>query len=333
MTASLPRRSAAVTALALTAASGIALVAATPASAHVQHKARTSLSIQLQKPGVNPGGGDWISGHLSGHRHGLFDRKVTLQDKPAGATAWAVDKSNRTGKRGNVAFQVSPTVNTRYRMVFAGGDRYRGSRSGVVLVHSWVNATSLVETLGASVLPPGGSTTVNGTLSAKGTPIAGGTVILQSRTNSQKHFQKAGSGATMTDGTISFPVTPGVTTHYRLVFQKTAANGYARSATETAHVQQPSALQIGANENRKQTTVVITGRLHAGALGLAGRKLELQSSTSASPTFTTIGTQRTDRHGAVSFKLAAPTTSTTYQLVWVGGPNYAGSTSAGVTIS
>jgi hypothetical protein len=332
MTASLPRRSAAVTALALTASSGIALVAATPASAHVRN-GHTSLSIREQHARIAPGGSDVISGQLRVHNHTNVGRSVSLQDRAVGATAWATEATHSTGKHGGVQFTVSPTATTRYRLSYVAVGHTKASKSGVVVVRVVTNPTKLAETVTTADINPGDSDTVNGTLTGSGTPIAGGSVILKSRTNSQKDYHQAAAGTTGTDGTVSFTVTPTVTTHYRLVFRKTATNPGAVSNTSTVHVDQPSALSIGANENRKKTQVVITGRLHAGSLGLGGRTLALQSSTAASPTFTTIATQKTNGHGAVTFKRAAPSASTTYQLVWAGGPNYAGSTSAGVTIS
>jgi hypothetical protein len=331
MSASFPRRSAAVAALAVAASSGIALVAASPAAA-ADSRVHTSLSIRVEKPGVNPGGGDWISGQLQSRHVSLWDRRVALQDKPAGTTSWVFDKANRTRKDGKVGFQVEPTVNTRYRLVFAGNEKMKPSASGVVLVHAWVKATSLVETLGSNVLQPGGSTTVNGALSASGTPIADGTVLLQSRTNAQKNFHRAGSGATGDDGSISFPVTPAVNTHYRLVFRKTATNGYAQSATGTVHIQRPSALTITGRAN-KANQEVISGVLHDGNLKITGNQIELQSAPAGTTTFTTIAHQRTNRHGAVTFKVASPSASTSYQLVWTGGPNFAACQSQVITVT
>lgn len=330
MSASPPRRGAAVVALAVAASSGVALVAATPAAA-ADTRVHTSLSIQLQKPGVGLGGGDWISGRLSARHVSLFDRRVVLQDKPAGETAWAREAVHRTKPHGKVAFQVSPAVNTRYRLLFAGNHKMRPSVSGIVVVHARLDATALVEKLGASVIQPGGSTTVNGSLSAGGTPIANGTVLLQSRTNAQRYFHRTGSGATGDDGTISFPVTPAVNTHYRLVFRKTDTNGWARSAVNTVHVQRPSAITISGRTN-KANQEVVTGILHSGKLRITGNRIQLQSSTGGA-TFATIAHQRTNRHGVVVFRIAMPSASTSYKLVWAGGPNFAACQSQVLTVT
>jgi 5-hydroxyisourate hydrolase-like protein (transthyretin family) len=331
MSASLTRRRVAVGALAVTVAGGIALTAVTPAAAS-DGRVHTSLSIRVQKASVNPGGGDWIGGRLHARHVSVFDRRVVLQDKPAGAVAWTREAVNRTHRGGRVAFQVSPTVNTRYRLVFAGNARMRPSVSGIVIVRVRANATSLIETLGSNVIQPGGSTTVNGALSADGTPIADGTVILQSRTNAQRYFHRAASGATAEDGTISFPVTPTVNTHYRLVFRKTETNGYAQSEVETVHVQRPSSISISGRLNRSDQEV-ITGVLRGAGHVLPARRIELQSKPTGTTTWTTVAVHRTNRHGAVRFVQTAQSGSTDYQLVWAGGPNFAGCQSNVLTVT
>jgi hypothetical protein len=327
MTSALPRRTAAVTVLALTVLSGAGIVSATAASAAT--KAHTSLSIRAVKAQINPGGSDQITGDLRAHHGGVQGRKVELLSRAAGAKTWTDTATHFAGRHGMLGFEVTPAVTTFYKLKFAGNKFEQASRSGVVRVRVNANRTSLTIALGSKSIAPGSTDTVSGVLSDNGTPIAG-TVNLLAK-NAKHKFAKVQSGTTATDGSVSFTVKPGVTTHYALAFAKTATDSAARSAVATVRVLQPSSLSIRARANKKAATEIISGDLRGGGSGLRHRKVVLQDRPAGTTTWTSVTSKFTSKGGAISFKLAAPTVSEDYQLVFAGGAVFDGCQSGVVT--
>jgi len=329
MTSTLPRRTAAVTALAVAAFSGVALIGATAASA--AQKAHTSLSIRAAKGVINPGGADSISGTLIAPHNHTTGRNITLVEKASGATGWTKDATHRTGRHGFVSFQVSPAASTRYRLVFGGNKFQQASTSGVVQVRVRQDATTLTAAAASTSINAGQSDTISGVLSANGTPLAGDTVHLLGKQNNSG-FTKRQSAVTAADGSVSFTVTPGVTSHYVLVFYKNATDGGARSAVVTVHVLQSSSLSIRARANRKGQEI-ISGQLRGGGSVLAHRKVMLQDEAFGTTTWTTVATKGTGNDGSVNFTVPAPTSSENYQLVFSGGSQFSGCQSGVVTVT
>jgi hypothetical protein len=330
MTFTLPRRTAAVTALAVAAFSGVAMVgAATAASA--SPKAHTSLSIRAVHGSINPGGGDFISGNLNSRGGRVAGRWIELLSKANGTTTWTKAAMHRTGRHGRIGFEVSPTVTTRYEMAFGGNKFQQASHSGVVTVRVR-DTTSLTIALSASSISPGDSDTVSGVLSLDGTALAGDTVNLLGR-HGNHGFNMRGSAVSAADGSVSFSVTPAVTTQYVLVFRKNATNSFARSAVATVHVLLPSSLSIRAKMNRKTGNEVISGNLRGQGHALAHRKVMLQDKADGTSTWVTEATQRTNRNGGVSFTEPAPTSNEDYQLVFAGGALFDGCQSGTVTVN
>jgi hypothetical protein len=328
MTSTLPRRTAAMTALAVAAFSGVALVGAGAASA--SPKAHTSLSIRAVKSGINPGGSDQITGDLRARHGHAAGRWIQLLAKPTGTTTWTKSAVHRSGRNGNVGFEITPTATTRYRLAFAGNKFQHASRSGVVVVRVRSNTTSLTISPASKSIQPGASDTVNGVLSLDGTPLVGDTVDLLGAKGNHS-LKQIGSAVTAADGSVTFSVTPPVTSRYALVFRKTATNAGARSAVVKVHVLMPSSLSIRARLNKKTTTEVITGDLRGGGSGLRHRKVTLQDRSSGSTTWTTVATKWTGKGGGVGFKEPAPTSNEDYQLVFAGGPIFDGCQSGVVT--
>jgi hypothetical protein len=330
MTSTLPRRTAAVTALAVAAFSGVALAGAA-VSASASPRAHTSLSIRAATASINPGGGDFISGNLNSPKGHVAGRWIHLLAKPNGSTTWSQLKMHRTAFRGHVGFQVTPTVSTRYRLAFDGNKFQRGSQSGVVSVRVR-NTTSLTIAVSATSIAPGASDTVSGVLSLGGTPLAGDTVKLLGRHNPHG-FAKLASATTAVDGSVSFTVTPAVTTQYVLVFNKTSTAGYARSAVATVHVLRPSSLSIRAKANVKKGVEIISGNLRGAGHALAHRKVILQDMPAGGSSWTTVATHRTNHNGGVAFTEPAPTSNENYQLVFAGGGLFDGCQSGVVTVN
>jgi hypothetical protein len=330
MTSTLARRTAAVTALAVTAFSGAAL-AGTAGSASAAAKAHTSLSIRAATPGINPGGGDKISGDLLAPRGHAANRPVTLLAKPQGTPTWTKQARHRTGKNGQVGFQVTPTIATRYRLAFGGNKHLRASRSGIVVVQVR-DTTSLTIAVASPAIEPGTSDTVSGVLSLDGTPLVGDTVDLRGGVRHHK-LVKLGSAITGTDGSVSFSVTPAATAHYVLVFRKTETNAGARSAEATVHVRVPSTLSIRARIDQKTGGEVISGDLRGGGGGIPHRRVTLQDRPAGTATWTTVATKKTNHNGGIGFEVSTPTASEDYQLVFAGGPSYDGCQSGVVTVT
>ena len=328
MTMNLPRRTAAVTALAVAAFSGVVLVAG---AASASPKAHTSLSIRVAHASINPGGGDLITGVLQASDGHVADHRIVLLDKPQGSTTWTKEKVHRTGANGGVGFQVSPSVTTRYVLAFAGNPFQQASRSAVAVVRVR-NTTSLTIALSAGSIQPGDSDTVSGVLSLNGTALAGQTVGLLGR-HGNHGWTQLGTGITAADGSVGFIVTPAVTTHYSLVFKKTETDNGARSAIATVHVLLPSSLSIRARVVRKTGDELISGDLRGGGQGLAHRKVTLQERPSGTTTWTAVASKRADKNGAVAFDEPAPSVSEDYQLVFAGGPIYDGCQSGIVTVT
>jgi hypothetical protein len=325
----LPRRTAAVTALAVAAFSGVA-VAGAAVSANATARAHTSLSIRAARGAINPGGSDVISGSLQSPSGHVADRRIVLLAKLLGAPSWTKDKVHFTGLHGRIAFEVTPDVTTRYMLAFRGNEFQQGSRSGVVSVRVR-NTTSLTIALTAGSIPPGGSDTVSGVLSDEGSPLVGDTVNLLAH-HGAPGFSLVGSAITAADGSVSFLVTPAGTTQYVLVFHKTVTNGGARSAVATVHVLIASSLSIRAKANLKTGTEIISGNLRGGGHAIPHRRVMLQARPDGSSTWTTVATRRTSHSGNVAFVQPAPTTSEDYQLVFVGGVIFAGCQSGIVTV-
>lgn len=93
----------------------------------------TSLSIRAQATRR----GEAIQGRLVSHGHGLPGRKVMLQERAAGSDTWTTVATKRTRRHGVVVFRVAaPSAPEEFQLVFAGGQNFAGSQSGVVSVGS-----------------------------------------------------------------------------------------------------------------------------------------------------------------------------------------------------
>jgi hypothetical protein len=330
MTFTIARRTAAVTALAVAAFSGVALVGSA-VTANAAAKSHTSLSIRSVHAGINPGGSDEIIGSLHARDGRVGGHLIALFSKANGTTTWAKVKQHRTGVHGNIAFEVTPAVTTRYRLAFPGNKFQQASQSGIVTVRVR-NTTSLTIALSATSIQPGSSDTVSGDLSLGGSALVGDTVDLASR-NAHHGFAKIGSQVTASDGSVSFTVTPGITTQYVLVFVKNSTNAGARSAIATVHVLRTSSLSIRARANRKAGDEVISGNLRGGGSPLAHRKVTLMDRPDGTGPWTAVATHLTVHNGDVAFTEAAPTSTEDYQLVFSGGQAFDGCQSGIVTVT
>ncbi|MBU2667452.1 hypothetical protein KOI35_28465 [Actinoplanes bogorensis] len=105
--------------------------------------------------------------------------EAALEQKPAGATTWTRVTTVKTNRDGWWHHTVNPTVNTQYRVVYAGGDKMWAATSAI--------ATITVR-YAVTVTPSTTSTTVNTPVTFKGTirPATPGVVAyLQRLTNGE----------------------------------------------------------------------------------------------------------------------------------------------------
>jgi hypothetical protein len=291
----------------------------------------SALSIRLGRKVIGFGDSDRVVGRLTHRHHGLQGRHVALQSRRPGTLPWTVVADHVTGNHGLVGFTVSPTTSTRYRLVFNGGALLRPSHSpGRTIV---VRQQQLSIDASPRSIDAGQSATVSGVLTDRGAPSPGVTIDLRARpVGPHAHFTTIGSAVTAADGSVSFPVSPTVSTRYRLVEPATTTTGRVASHLATVTVRTATSLSIRA----KHVTTggeAISGALRGGGHGLRGRKVTLQQRPAGGTTWTPVRTKLTGRNGSVRFHVAEPAASTDYQLVFAGGPRYDGSVSGIVTVT
>jgi hypothetical protein len=305
-----------------TSTSGVATVRVrTPE--HPPRRLPTSLSIRVAKPRVGLDGTDTITGRLRSRGFPLVRKWVLLLSKEDGATKWAFDGALQTKGRGQVAFTVSPSVGTRYRLAFLGTPNFRPARSAVV--HVAARPTALSINASPKFIDPGGSSTVSGVLTNAGAPFAGQAVQLKSKVvGSGDPFATEATGTTAADGSVSFTVTPTRSTKYHLFLPASTGVPAAKSPVATVLLKWATSLSIRGKVTPKG--YVVSGDLHGHSMGLAGRKVTLQKQASGETTWTDVATKRTGRQGHVRFvqPIAA---GTSYRLWFAGGARFAASTS------
>jgi 5-hydroxyisourate hydrolase-like protein (transthyretin family) len=338
MTISHFRRSTTVLTLAVTTLGGGALVAGASASSaasaghHYRHHPRarssTSLGIHVARHVIGNGDSDRIVGRLTHRHHGLPRRTLVLESKQPKTTTWTVVARRVTHRHGRASFIVTPPATTRYRLVFFGGPALRPSHSRGRTI--FVRDQRLTIAVTPRSIDAGQSATVSGVLTDMGSPEPGEAVtLLAKKARSHGKFAAAGTAVTGTDGSVSFPVMPTTSTRYRLKELATSANQAAASRVATLTVRSPSSLSIRARQAR--TREVISGDLRGGGHGLPGRRVTLQSRPTGGTTWTAVKTHRTGRHGSIRFRVAIPTASTDYRLVFAGGRAFDASSSGVVT--
>jgi 5-hydroxyisourate hydrolase-like protein (transthyretin family) len=338
MTISHFRRSTTVLTLAVTTLGGGALVAGATTTAaagaghHHRHhhhaRSTTSLGIHVGRHVIGNGDSDRIVGRLSHRRHGLPGRTLVLESKQPKATTWTVVARRVTHRHGRAGFVVTPGDTTRYRLVFFGGPALQPSHSrGRTIV---VRDQRLTIAVTPRSIDAGQSATVSGVLTDSGAPSPGEDVsLLAKKVGSHAGFASAGTAVTGTDGSVSFPVMPTTSTRYRLKELATSPTQAAASRVATLTVRSPSSLSIRARQAHMRE--IISGDLRGGGHGLPGRRVTLQSRPTGDTTWTPVKAHRTGHHGIIRFRVAVPTASTDYRLVFAGGRAFDASSSGVVT--
>jgi hypothetical protein len=293
-------------------------------SQHPPTRIRTSLSVRAVRRVVREDGTDVVRGHLRAGRVPLGHRHVLLVSHTKGADGWTFEGVHWTRRDGGVAFKVSPGEPTAYRLVFLGTPLLRPARSAVVRVKDRPEVTISAD---PTQVTRGESTTISGTASDEGTPVAGATIQLLARKAGQHHLKAVETGTTADDGTVSFTEAPTVTTAYRLRLVHATGVRAALSAPARVSVMRPSSLSIRGRAT--SSDYVVSGTLRGGGHTLAHRTVTLQSEASGATDWTDVGTVKTGKAGVARFH--EPTSpGTSYRLAYAGGPRFAPSISGTV---
>ncbi|MGA8247116.1 MAG: hypothetical protein WB797_09435, partial [Nocardioides sp.] len=291
---------------------------------HPAHRIPTSLSVRAVHRVAKRDGIDVIRGRLRAGRVSLPHRRVILVSRTAGAS-WTFVGAHRTRRHGAVAFRVEPAADTAYRLVFLGTPLLRPARSAVVRV---ISRPDLTISAAPKRIDSGDTTTISGTATDDGAPVAGGTVKLLARKVGSKHgLHLVGTGTTAADGSVSFTDTPAVSTVYRLHLLRAPGQPGTDSHRTRVFVRIATSLSIRGKE--KATEFVVSGELRGGGHALAGRTVTLLEQAPGSATWTEAGTDQTGPHGVARFhEPLVPGTG--YRLAYAGGPRFAPSSSGTV---
>lgn len=339
MSSTTSRRAAAVATVAvLGAAAGAGLsgfaAADTPVAPGQHH---TSLSIRVARHHVAPGSTDRIGGDLRVAKgQSPAGHTVTLTARAEGETTFSPIGDAATRTHGGVSFSVTPTVTTRYRLVFAGDPANKPSHSGVVRVavgprtHSHPGTHRLNTTLTIRRLHHGGlhAATVIGRLRSFHHGLRNQLVSLLANPKGTAGWTFVAAHRTRRAGAVQFRVRPLVDTRYRLRYAGTPNFQPSRSGVvgvKARPAQEPLSCTLSISERTLPKHEVIRGVLTgAGHGGLPGRKVELQQQAPNSTTWTDVAGKRTRANGHVAFHRPLDTTPTSYRLSFAGGSRFAG---------
>jgi hypothetical protein len=177
----------------------------------------SALAIHVGRHSIPLGASDHIAGRLTHRHHGLRGRHVILQSRAPKTTTWTAVADHVTGVHGRVGYTVSPTSTTRYRLVFAGGELLRPSRSPGRTVEVRTSPTPSSLSIRGKQVATGEN--VSGVLRGGGHAIRDRRVTLQSEASGSATWSPVRTQRTGRHGLVRFHVaTPTVTTSYRLVF-------------------------------------------------------------------------------------------------------------------
>ena len=293
-------------------------------SHHPPNRINTSRSIRAVHRVESLGGADVVRGRLRAGRVALRHRPVILVSRTGDSTSWAFAGVHRTNRLGGVAFEVEPSGTTAYRLVFLGTALLQPATSGIVRVIARPDVTITAD---PKRIDRGETTTVSGTVTHEGAPVAGGTVKLFARPVGTTHVHLVGTATTASDGTVSLTDSPRRSTVYRLHLVRSTDLPGAMSDRSRVWVRIPTSLSIRGQQ--RATEFVVSGVLKGGGHPLAHRTVTLLEQAPGSDTWTEAGTDRTNRVGLARFREPqAP--GTDYRLAYAGGRRFAPSSSGTV---
>jgi hypothetical protein len=291
---------------------------------HHGNRINTSLSIRAVRHLESLGGADLVRGRLLAGHVALRHRPVILVSRTGDSTTWTFEGVHRTHRLGVVRFRVQPAADTAYRLVFLGTQLLQPATSGVVRIASRPDVTIAAA---PTRIARGESTTVSGTVTDEGTPVAGGTVKLLAHRVGSHHVHLVGTATTAADGTVSFIESPNRSTAYRLRLVHSTGIPGAFSQQVRVWVTLPSSLSIRGRAVGAE--FVVSGVLRGGGHFLGHRTVTLLEQAPGTDTWTQAGSDVTNKLGVARFhEPSAPGTG--YRLAYAGGSRFAASTSGTV---
>ncbi|MBV9290926.1 MAG: hypothetical protein JO222_00635, partial [Frankiales bacterium] len=312
------RTLAAVTAAAL---APIAVASSAMAGDQPGHRAPTGVGIAVADRTISPGDSDTVLGRLHragpGRQPGLPGHHVVLLAKAPGTNTWSKVADGTTKRHGYVFFTVTPASTTRYEVAFPRTPRLRGSHSRPITIFVG-QPSDVTASATSSSINPGETDTINAVLTSNGTPLAGQTLVLRARPNGHRRGHEVATATTDSNGAAAFPVTPGRTTHYRVVFRGAEGDNPAVSNPVRVIVRRPTSLSIREKTLNNGKTVV-SGVLLAPRHPLANRMVSLMASPAGTNTWTTVDTKPTGPHGYVFFTVT-PASTTRYEVAFPRTP-------------
>jgi hypothetical protein len=198
--------------------------------------------------------------------------------------------------------------------------------------------TTLSIVAAKSTITVGQSDTVSGTLAAGKTPLPGRIIILDKYTAKTKKWSGVEEKLTGKSGRVSFGVSPQVTTAYKLIFKGGSVHAASHSGVVTVRVKPfvkaPTTLSIA--ESSQHITAGQTDTV-AGALTITkdGKALPGQwvwLDVVVNGKAHAVKAFKTGKYGKVAFTVK-PTTTTTYELVYLGTKVLARTVSGTVTVT
>jgi hypothetical protein len=193
-------------------------------------------------------------------------------------------------------------------------------------------------TAGQSTIAAGQQDSISGTLTSNGSPQPGRVVRLYLYSDRLQRWRPIRTKPTSQAGTVTFDVRPGVTRKYALVYHGNSTLAAARSGVVTVVVtgsvaRTATTLTITASASSITAggSTEISGVLTAGASPVDHRLVVLRRYDPTTKAWVRVAVRRTGQNGGVLFT-RAPSTTAIFELVFPGGPRFAGSHSGTVTV-
>jgi hypothetical protein len=200
------------------------------------------------------------------------------------------------------------------------------------------NGATLSIAASESTISIGQTDTITGTLQANGTAAAHRKVGLLRYSARLHRWRVVRVKETDANGAVQFTVRPLDTAKYELGFRGNGKPGAVRSGAVTIAVtptgKLATTLSIAASSAtvKNGSATKITGTLTTvDATPVPGRPVVLTRYNPTTKKWVRVGVKRTGPKGVVFF-VRAPSTTATFQLVFPGGPRFAGSHSSTVTV-
>lgn len=300
-------------------ASGASAGAST--AAPVAAPAATSISIRAVQPTITVGRSGTLVGNLQVEGLSAEGREVALEARAKGEGAFTPVGTALAGVRGNLRLEVRPEVTTRYRWSYAGAEDAQARTSGVATLRVRTTqqpARRLSTTLSAravrGVVTPGARSVLRGTLRSGERVLAGRSVVLLSRTATQRSWQFRTGRATGSEGQVAFRVRPKVRTTYRLAYAGSAVFRPTTSAVVEVDVRPTVSIMVEPPEIEAGESTLVGGTVVHGPSPVAGASVELRARAVApGERWGTVDTGTTAADGTVSFTVR-PDGPTRYRL-------------------